>query len=166
MDNALVDLFRHNLWANLRLLDVCAGLDDDKLDASAPGTYGRVRDTLVHILVAEEIYLTTFTDQPPAAPLRMGDSFPGFEELRLRARHRGEALLEIATQIDPTQVLQGLRRGKPFAIQASILVIQAINHATEHRAHIVSILSPSGVAPPALDGWAYGRELGVVDLDF
>ena len=46
----LVTLYEHNTRANLRLLDFCAGLSDEQLDASAPGTFGRVRDTLVHIV--------------------------------------------------------------------------------------------------------------------
>jgi uncharacterized damage-inducible protein DinB len=50
MASLLVTLYEHNTWANLRLLDFYAGLSDEQLDASAPGTFGRVRDTLVHIV--------------------------------------------------------------------------------------------------------------------
>ena len=46
----LVMFCEHNTRANLRLLDFCARLSDEQLDASAPGTFGRVRDTLVHIV--------------------------------------------------------------------------------------------------------------------
>ncbi|MDO8670539.1 MAG: DinB family protein [Dehalococcoidia bacterium] len=163
VDNALVDLFRHNLWANLTLLDACAGLSEQQLDAAAPGTYGRIRDTLVHIIVGEEIYLTMFTGQKPENPLRARDGFPGFDQLRYHADCSGEALLLIAPQIDPDRSLQISRRGVPTVILAGILVIQAINHGTEHRAHVVSILSQLGVAPPALDGWRYGETIGAVN---
>ena len=50
MVSLLVTLYEHNTWANLRLLDFCAGLSDEQLDASAPGTFGRACDTLVHIV--------------------------------------------------------------------------------------------------------------------
>jgi uncharacterized damage-inducible protein DinB len=50
MVSLLVTLYEHNTGANLRVLDFCAGLSDEQLDASAPGTFGRVRDTLVHIV--------------------------------------------------------------------------------------------------------------------
>jgi uncharacterized damage-inducible protein DinB len=50
MVSLLVTFYEHNTWANLRLLDFCAGLSDEQLDASAPGTFGRVRATLVHIV--------------------------------------------------------------------------------------------------------------------
>lgn len=36
----LVELYRHNTWANLRLLGVCQGLSDEQLDFRIEGTYG------------------------------------------------------------------------------------------------------------------------------
>ena len=50
MVSLLVMFYEHNTWANLRLLDFCAGLSDAQWDASASGTFGRVRDTVVHIV--------------------------------------------------------------------------------------------------------------------
>jgi len=35
-------------------------------------------------------------------------------------------------------------------------MVQIINHATEHREQIKSMLSALGVTPPELDGWDYG----------
>ncbi len=65
MNTALAELFRHNLWANRRLLDLCAGLGDELLDASTPGTFGRVHDTLQHIVDAEEGYLRRYLCKIP-----------------------------------------------------------------------------------------------------
>jgi uncharacterized damage-inducible protein DinB len=36
-------------------------------------------------------------------------------------------------------------------------MVQAINHATEHREQIKSMLSALGVTPPEIDGWSYGE---------
>jgi uncharacterized damage-inducible protein DinB len=60
MNVGLVDFYKHHLWANLGLLDACAHLTDKQLNASAPGTYGRIGDTLVHPVRAEESYLARF----------------------------------------------------------------------------------------------------------
>jgi uncharacterized damage-inducible protein DinB len=35
-------------------------------------------------------------------------------------------------------------------------MVQIINHATEHREQIKSMLSALGVTPPDIDGWDYG----------
>jgi uncharacterized damage-inducible protein DinB len=36
-------------------------------------------------------------------------------------------------------------------------MVQVLNHATEHREQICSMLSALGITPPDLDGWAYGE---------
>ena len=38
-----------------------------------------------------------------------------------------------------------------------VVMVQAINHATEHREQIKSMLSALGVTPPSIDGWDYGE---------
>ena len=154
----LVDLFKHNTWANLRLFDACAGLSDEHLGASAPGTYGRAGDTLVHLVAAQERYVALLTGTQPGNAPREGDPFPGVPALRERVRRSSEALEAVAARVRPTRVLRGVRRGEPFAIPATTVLIQAINHATEHRAHVATVLSRRGVQPPVMDGWVYGEE--------
>ena len=54
--DTLTTLFRHNLWANLRLLEQCAGLSAEQLDATIPGSFGSIRETLEHIVTSEQAY--------------------------------------------------------------------------------------------------------------
>lgn len=160
MSAALVELYKHNLWANLRLLDICERLDDRQLNASAQGTYGRVRDTLLHMLGSEERYVKRIMGKGPE-PHRISeqDDLPGFEALEAGARWSGEALIEIAAKARPSRVLRGVWRGQPYEIPIMVVLTQAINHATEHRAHISTILTLQGIAPPDLSGWAYGAAM-------
>jgi uncharacterized damage-inducible protein DinB len=152
-----VEAFKHNLWANLRLLDACASLSEDDLAAAAVGTYGTVRDTLVHLVAAEGRYVGEF-NAPTEGMLSEDAPFVGFEKLRLYAEASGQSLLDIASSQPAERVLNGTYRGTPYEMPASILLVHAINHSTEHRGHVISILSPRGVATgPAwrLDGIGY-----------
>jgi uncharacterized damage-inducible protein DinB len=36
-------------------------------------------------------------------------------------------------------------------------MVQIINHATEHREQIKSMLTAMGITPPSIDGWDYGE---------
>jgi len=56
MTTGLPDFFKYNLCANRRLLDMCEKLSDAQLDATMIGTYGSVRETLLHLFAAEEGY--------------------------------------------------------------------------------------------------------------
>ncbi len=149
-----VEIFKHNLWANLRLLDACAALSEEDLEATAPGTYGKVRDTLVHLLASEGRYVGEFNGKREFM-LNEEQEFAGFEALRTHAVTSGEALITVVGRTNADRVLRGTYRDQPYVMQASILQVQAINHATEHRSHIVSILSQRGVETPRLDGLAY-----------
>jgi uncharacterized damage-inducible protein DinB len=159
MATTLEELFKHNQWANLRLLDACAGLTEAQLAGSAPGTYGAIHETLVHISAAEERYVALLTGVQPEDSLRESAGFPGIPELRARVRRSGEQLLAAAARTPPEQILRGTRRGEPFAIRAVVPLVQVINHATEHRSQVMTALSQQGIEPPVLDGWTYGKDV-------
>lgn len=161
MATILAELYRHNRWANLKLLDLCAGLSTEQLDLNAPGTYGRVCDTLVHLVGAEGRYAATLGGPPPNHPVREDEPFPGVGALRERAERSGEWLIEFAEENPNGKILTGTWRGEPYRMAAAMLMVQAINHATEHRAHVVSILTQHGVDVPYLDGWVYGEATGL-----
>ncbi|MDB5076060.1 MAG: damage-inducible protein DinB [Chloroflexi bacterium] len=160
MDATGVEFFKHNTWANLRLLDACIELSEPQLDASAQGTYGSIRDTLFHLVGSEEGYVARLTGEALENPLRRGDPFPGVADLRERALRSGEALTAAAARLSPDTVLEGIWRGELYAIPVAIVLLQVINHGTEHRAQVAAILTQQSVTPPAIDAWTY-REVTV-----
>ncbi len=155
MNTELADFFKFNLWANLSLLDACSNLADAQLDATVSGTYGSIRATLVHIVAGEEGYVQRFSGQRAEPALREDSPFPGFDELRRRARQSGEGLIAIAEQLEHGRMLQLPYQGQVFAVPANFVLIQAINHGADHRSQVATLLSQQGVIPPELDGWAY-----------
>jgi uncharacterized damage-inducible protein DinB len=153
MSTGLPDFFKYNLWANLCLLDACAQLSDAQLDATMNGTFGSVRETLLHLLAAEEGYVKSFTGTTPTPSLKEVTTFPGFDELRRRAERSGNELITIAEQRDLSQIFY--LDGGTYEAPAIVVVIQAINHAVDHRSQIATLLSQQGIELPALDGWGY-----------
>jgi len=157
MNEVFLDLYRHHLWANLSLLEACERLPDSALDAGATGTYGSIRDTLVHLLAAEGRYLTAMSARDePANPLKEG-TFPGIAELGRHARVSGEELIALAAKATSNETIRVERGGQQFEIPISVFFAQAINHGTEHRAHVCTALPQHGTEPPNLDVWTYLR---------
>jgi len=157
MTTGLADFFKYNRWANLTLLDLCAELSDEQLDATTPGTYGSIRDTLWHILSCEEGYVRHFTGTTPLPPLKEMAEFPGFAELRRRAERSGSELITIAEQRDLSETFW--LDGGAYESPAIIVLIQAINHGVDHRSQIATILSLQGIEPPDLAGWGYNEAM-------
>lgn len=155
MTTGLPDFFHYNLWANLRLLDACEALSDEQLDATMIGTFGSVRETLIHLFTAEEGYAWRFNLTGPAPTPRLGEltAFPGFDELRRRAELSAKELIAIVEQADLSQILH--LDGGTYDAPLINVVIQAIDHAIDHRSQIATLLSQQGIEPPELDAWAY-----------
>ena len=153
--DTLTTIFSHNLWANLSLVDLCAGLSDAQLDATAVGVYGSIRDTLQHIAAAERSYLSRIsTGQPYRRP---ADAPPlTLDELRESVRASGSGLIGWAPKVQSgDSVPIDWDDGTVVALPCTILLTQAINHATEHRSQIMAILTHLGIQPPDLDAWSY-----------
>ncbi len=153
MASILIKLFEHNRWANLRAVEACAGLADAQLDASVPGTAGSVRYTLMHIAGAEQRYVMRLSGRQPTYGER--DGWPGAEKLKQELDGSGRALIDLAGSANPDEVLRGEYQGRPYELSVATVYVQAINHATEHRAQIATILTQQGVEPPDCSGWAW-----------
>jgi uncharacterized damage-inducible protein DinB len=153
MSAGLADFFRYNLWANQTLLDSCEPLTDAQLDASAAGVYGSVRELLIHIFDSEESYAGRLSGELPSP--RLGDlpTFPSFDELRRRAQWSGDGLIQYAEQGDWNQIFH-LDDGA-YDAPAFIILIQAFNHAIDHRSQVATVLSQQGIELPDLAGWGY-----------
>jgi uncharacterized damage-inducible protein DinB len=158
MNALLVEFFKHNTWATLRLLDACADLSQDQLDIAVAGTFGQLGATLVHLVAAEETYVARLGEAERPDLSWAEGPFPGVPALRERACRSGEALLAAASREPEGRILRGTWRGERYVIPASTILIQAINHATEHREQVATILTQLAIEPPAMDGWAYGDE--------
>jgi|SRR5581483_12421403 len=156
MTTGLPDFFKYNLWANLQLLDACAQLSDAQLDTTMIGTFGSVRETLMHMLTAEEGYARTLTGKIPTPPLEDFPHFPDFDELRRRAEASGEKLIAFVEQAEPGELNRILHLdGGTYDAPVIVVVIQAINHAIDHRSQIATLLSQQGSEAPGLDSWSY-----------
>lgn len=152
--DTLTTLFGHNRWANERLIDLCARLSDEQLDATLLGTFGSIRDTLQHIVSAERSYLSRISTGRPYR--RPADAPPlTLAEMLEWTRASGAGLIEWAPQVQPGDVVEIDWDGALRDVPKTILLTQAINHATEHRAQVMAILTQLGIEPPELDSWAY-----------
>jgi len=149
-------MFSHNLWANLRLLERCAELDSEQLDATMSGGFGSIRDTLQHIVTSELSYFSRISTGQPS---RQSKGELTISEMLESVQMTGSGLIEWATKVKPDDTVLLDWRGTPRQVPKTIILTQVINHATEHRAQIMAILTQLGIEPPALDSWTYFNEM-------
>jgi len=153
--SVLLELLRHKTWATFQVIEFCQGLAPEHLDATIPGTYGTVRETLRHLISADDNYLRSVTGEdipPPPDGAGLGALADRFRD----HAKRWEALFQDASLPDK-EVYNRWGRASAVAPMA-----QSIHHADDHRTHVLSILGARGIEVPELDVWAYGAESGYV----
>lgn len=160
-ESILVKLFEHNNWANLQIMAACAALTDEQLDAAPQSGSGwNIRHTLTHIATAQRGYLLLLTLPPEG---RHKVPVP-FGELSRSVRESGNALLSL---VSSGAVFEGrLRTTDGYFVEPWVVLVQLLNHATEHRKQICAAMRAQGVEPPCLDGWTFGETMNaLVPLD-
>jgi uncharacterized damage-inducible protein DinB len=156
--DSLTTLFRHNLWANLSLLERCAGLTPEQLEATAIGAYGSIYNTLAHLVTAEQSYFSRISTGMPR--VRPENPSPlTVAEMLDSVQRTGSGLVEWAAKVQAGDTVEVRWDGAPRDVPKTIILTQAINHATEHRAQVMTILTQLGIQPPDLDGWSFFGQL-------
>ena len=164
MDSPLAEPLRHNAWATQELLAAARALAPEQLAATVPGTFGGILATLQHIVAAEGFYQSLVTGHWPAWRWPT-DQPPNLETLE-RAAQASAAFWEsfLAQPHDPAHivVVPDPREAKIHDVALGVILTQLLDHGTDHRSQVSTILSAIGMTPPRLDGWAYGRARGTV----
>ena len=150
----------HHVWATLRLLDHCQTLPPAQLELTAPGTYGAILQTLSHLVSADGRYLhRMLTGQPrPRGPAPA--SLAAIREEAERHVDRWREALERLDELDCLLPAEPDEDPPYPEIEHAIglLIVQAIHHGNEHRAHVCTVLGASGLESPELSGWEYVRQ--------
>jgi uncharacterized damage-inducible protein DinB len=151
-DEVLIRLFEHNNWANIQMIQACSALSDEMLDAAPhSATKGTIRQTLRHLVSSQRGYLALL-----ALPVELREKVPlAFEDLKEVAQSSGEELLALVRSGEFPRAR--LQTTDGYYVEAWVVLLQIINHATEHREQINSMRSALGLAPLDLDGWSYGE---------
>ena len=149
----LRELFRHHAWATLALIDHCAGLPPEALQASVPGTAGTIHHTLVHLVAADGRYQRRFTGEAP--DIQEGMPLDQLRRHFAEQARRWEQLLDRVDELDVTITAHADWPAAPHA--RNLLLLQALHHGNDHRTHVCTVLGAHGLDVPNLDGWEYWR---------
>jgi uncharacterized damage-inducible protein DinB len=155
----LDDAFQHNTWATIRIIDACADLTPDQLEATVVGGRGSIIETLRHIVGSDSWYLSFFRDDGIA---RVDDGRPDdLPDLRAATVTNGALWLEVlADAPDPDREIEDVGDDWRYIAPVGIRLAQVVHHGTDHRSQVCTILTTLGIEPPEIDVWAYGHAAG------
>jgi uncharacterized damage-inducible protein DinB len=172
LGDAVRTMYDYSAWANRRLLDAAAALSPEAFAAPGDGGFGSVRDTLVHIVAAQRIYLGRWQAAPPVAP-PVADldpaAYPDVDSIRASwedVEQATQAFLAGLTERDLGRVVAYVNsRGETWAYPLWQQLLHQVNHATQHRSEVAALLTRYGRSPGWLDFLVYLDELGGTRVD-
>jgi uncharacterized damage-inducible protein DinB len=154
--DVLRSMFDYHFWATETLIDHLGRLPAGRLDASVPGTYGSMIDTLTHMIDADSRYLLRLRDpSPPLADDRVGVPL---EQLRSEMPGHREKWDLALTELENGSLHSAIRNREAYPDTdpaEAMLLLQAIHHGNDHRTQICSTLGALGLDVPEMDGWDY-----------
>jgi uncharacterized damage-inducible protein DinB len=153
-------LFEFNYWAKARLMSVLESLSNEQFTKDLGSSHGGIHGTLLHIVGAENIWLSRWTDQTVLKLLDQKD-YPTLSAVRKKWDEVERGMSDFVSSLTEENVsaveTYKTTEGKQFSYPLWQMMQHLVNHSTYHRGQIVTMLRQLGIKPVGTDLIAYYR---------
>jgi uncharacterized damage-inducible protein DinB len=154
-------LYDYNAWADHRTLDACAALSSEQFTRDMGSSFHSVRDTLLHIMQVEWLWLERWHGRSPASFAANGE-YSNVESIRSRWLEIERDLLDYVASLTNEEVQRVVQHkttaGVPQAAPLWQMLQHLVNHGTYHRGQVATMLRQLGAKPIATDLIFFYRE--------
>ena len=151
-------LYRYNRWANRTVVETVGALTFDQFNQKLGGSFPSVRETLVHLMGAEWIWLQRWKGVSPKALLN-AVVFPDLDSIKTRWRDIDREQMDFVGQVTDSSLEQPLRyvnlKGQTFEYPLGRALQHLVNHGSYHRGQVTNFLRQLGAQPAATDLLVY-----------
>jgi uncharacterized damage-inducible protein DinB len=152
--SALNELFAHNYWARDQQLQACSALTEEQFLRPLGSSFPSVRDTLVHLLAVEWLWLERWRGRSPRVLLPPGD-FPTLAVIRERWHVVEQEMKEYLDALPEEALEQPMTctgtRGNTWTYDLWRMIVHLLEHQTYHRGQVTALLRQLEVEPPKVD---------------
>jgi|SRR5215471_1689333 len=155
-------LYDYSYWANRKLFHVMDQMAPEQFTQAIAGSYGSIRNTMVHVLNAEWGWLER-CGGPPRGPQLSADDYATVAALaaawaKVEAHVRG--FLDRLNDEDLARPIEFVipRGGPPRVMPLGELMQHAANHAVHHRGQVALLMRVLGYTPGNCDMLIYDGE--------
>jgi uncharacterized damage-inducible protein DinB len=147
-------LFQYNAWANQRTLEACATLTTEQFTRDLESSFRSVRDTIVHIMGVESIWLERWKQNPNLAFAKAAD-YPDIASVKTAWQKIEADLISYVnglTQEDLNRIVPHKNfSGQEFRMPLWQMMQHLLNHQTYHRGQITTLVRQVGGKPLGTD---------------
>jgi uncharacterized damage-inducible protein DinB len=159
-------LYAYNRWANAKVLKAVSALTKEQFTRDLGGSYRSVRDTLVHIMSAEWIWLMRWKGTSSQA-MHNPAEFPRMDVVRTKwsqiEREQAEFVKGV-TDRSLTEVISYVNtQGETWQYTLAHMMQHLVNHSSYHRGQVSLMLRQLGAEPVPTDFLVFFDMGGKVD---
>jgi uncharacterized damage-inducible protein DinB len=159
IDGAYVQrMARYNRWQNQNLYGVADTLSDDERRRERGAFFGSIHQTLSHLLWADRMQMSRFTDVPrPSVGIPESSSlYPDWKELKDERAGFDGAIVDWADALEPSWLNTDLTYysgalKRELTRPRWLMVAHMFNHQTHHRGQVHCMLTQAGGRPSDTD---------------
>jgi uncharacterized damage-inducible protein DinB len=164
----LRDLYAYTAWANTRILDTAGNLTPEQFTADAGPSHGSLRNTFVHQMGGQWIWLERWKGRSPERMMSRKD-YPDLASIRTRwgdIEADTQAYLSDLTEESLGRVISyTMTDGRQRSYPLWQPLFHQANHATQHRSEAAVMLTNFGHSPGDVDYVVYLSEIGKGEAD-
>jgi uncharacterized damage-inducible protein DinB len=150
----------YNRWATERVLESVRLLTGEQFRQDMGSSFRSIRDTLVHVMSAEWVWLSRLQGHSPA---QMPEEWKAMEleEITRQWEQIDASLQELLAALTETGLDEALTyrnmAGQDWVSTRGQILRHVVNHSSYHRGQITTMLRQLGAAAPTTDLIAYYR---------
>jgi uncharacterized damage-inducible protein DinB len=154
-------LYEYDRWANNRVLQAASAFDAEEFTRDLGGSFRSVRDTLVHIIGGEWIWLA-YWKEPPDSPASLADlrvrrdvlfnpgAFRNVAAVHLRWAEVEKEQTDFVNCVT-NELLEKMLPFRTTQVRLAHLMQHLANHSTYHRGQVALMMRQLNVEPLATD---------------
>lgn len=150
----IIELYEYNNWANEKLLEAVSHLENEEFARDLLSSFRSIRDTMVHVLGVEELWLSRWMGEQGRTLLRP-DDFPTSTYLASQwdnFRDQINGFLSSLTEENLTEKISFKNiKGITYSLELWKQLLHVTNHSSYHRGQAVTMIRQLKKQPPSLD---------------
>ena len=154
-------LYDYTKWADGRMFEAVGKLTPEQFTKDLGSSLKSARDTVVHLVSAQWIWLSRWTGESPKAMLSAAD-YPTQASIREKWEPLAGQLAGFVAEQTPESLAKPVNyknlKGEPMSFPLGQLMLHAVNHSTYHRGQVTTLIRQLGSQPMSSDLVVYYSE--------
>jgi len=147
-------LFDYTRWADGRMFDAVSKLSPDQWTKDLGSSLKSARDTAVHVVSAQWIWLSRWKGEVPKGMWAAAD-YPTPASIREKSESLAKELAGFVVEQTEDSVARPLTyknlKGESFTYPLGQLMPHMVNHSTYHRGQVATLMRQLGAQPISTD---------------